>query len=86
MKFPALYDLCKDSLLSVDEDLPEEYRNYYAAADSAPWGAAEAYRYYSHDGSPYNRFLLCYEDRIVTIWPSWEPTDEQMALVGETLG
>ena len=86
VKFPALYDLCLDSLLSANEDWPEEYRDYYAATDSAPWGAEEAYRYFSHDGSPYNRFLLCYEERIITVRPSWDMDETQMALVGKTLG
>ena len=38
------------------------------------------------DGSYCNRFLLCYDDRIVVIDFDWSPTPEQMAIVGEKLG
>ena len=47
--------------------------------------AREAYRLIGPDGSPYNRYLLCYDSRIIEIWFDWEPTPAQMAVTGEKL-
>ena len=62
----------------------------WRAADAAPWGALEAYRYHNGDGLPQGSYLLCYADCFVEIsfdlWDSTPPTAEQMALVGEVLG
>lgn len=79
-KLPSLYGLCRDSLLR---------RWSYSPTDPAPWGAVEAYRWSRQTGSPGNQFLLCYEDRIVTIFFDFEeegPAPAQMTLVGERLG
>lgn len=89
VRVPALYDLCKNAVLADWEDdwLPEGMRDYALSVDSAPWGAKEAYRLTSQEYGPRNRFLLCYEDRLVEIrFGDWTPTPEQMALTGETLG
>lgn len=59
--------------------------DHYDAIDAAPWGAVEAYRNYWGD-SYMNRYLLCYEDRIVEIRFDSEPTEEQMRIVTEKLG
>jgi len=86
VKFPALYDLCLNDLLSENDDWPEEYRDYYQAVDPAPWGATEVYCEYSFDGLPGRRHILCYSDRIVTIWPGWDMSEAQMSKVGNVLG
>lgn len=88
VKAPFLYDICKNSLLRqiTDTDFPEGHRDYYEARDAAPWGAAEAYQEVSQAWGPRNRYLLCYEKRIVEIRFDWEPAPEQMAIVAEKLG
>ena len=53
--------------------------------DAAPWGANEVYRRYYRDGEPMDRYLLCFDDRIVDFQPDWEMTPEQMAIAGELL-
>ena len=55
--------------------------------DPEPWGARQVYELTYQDGSGFsNWYLLCYPDRIVEIWFSWELTEEQMRIVGEKLG
>ena len=82
VKLPALYNVCKDSLLRQYD----RYDGYYVPTDPAPWGAVEAYQSAYAGGGPVDGYLLCYPGRIVEIGFDWEPTPEQMALVGERLG
>lgn len=92
VKLPALYSLCRDTLLNQWPD--DWYWDYsYVPTDAAPWGAQEAYRQTEAEHGLLNRYLLCYPDRIVEITFSsdsdsfdWNVTPEQMALVGERLG
>lgn len=69
VKAPFLYDYCKNTVIKKN-------RGFYEPTDAVPWGAAEAY-------SESKYYLLCYEDCIVEIKFDWEPTPEQMAVVGE---
>ena len=73
MKADFLYDLCRDEVLMDD------YMELYPT-DSAPWGAVEAYEAWRND--QLKGYELCYEDYIVCIWPDWEMTAEQMAVIG----
>lgn len=74
VKLPILYDLCRDEMLWADHE----------QVDAAPWLAQEAYR--KTDGVRLRTYLLCYQDCVVEIAFGWEPTQEQMQLVGETFG
>lgn len=89
VKADFLYDYCKNSLIGAREDEVIDgevvLADHYESIDASPWGAAEAYRLYWSD-SYLNRYLLCYENRIVEIRFDWEPTAEQMALVTQRLG
>ena len=54
---------------------------------TALWGALEAYRVVDiNNDLGMERYLLCYEDVLADIQFSWEPTLEQMAIVGEKIG
>ena len=65
-------------LPAVFSDLPEAEE----AIDPAPFGAEEAwYRY--HNG--YEQYLLRFEDRILQLGYSWEPTEDQLKTSVETL-
>lgn len=91
VKAGFLYDFCKDRLLHAydpdEQDIQFGFVRDYKPVDAAPWGAGEAYRLYWHvDGEPINHWLLCYKDRFVELSLDWEPTAEQMAIVGEKLG
>jgi len=65
-----------------DDELPLTVEDL---TNAAPWGALDAYQLH-WSSSILENYLLCYEDRIVRIRFSWEPTPEQMAVVGEMLG
>ena len=85
VKLPALYPFCRDQLkrlmvLSAFWDGEMEIR------DAAPWGAEEVWRLVRDDSPEPASYLLCYENILVWIEFSWEPTPEQMAIVGSTLG
>lgn len=86
VKAPFLYGLCREELLAGAEDGYWEGRSY-VGQDPAPWGAAEAYELRDGDGS-WNRFLLCWPDRLVEIEFNigWDVSPAQMAIVGEKLG
>lgn len=78
VKAPWLYDWCVDSLLGDS--------GTYSVSPAVPWEAETAYQRYEESSKIPFRWLLCFEDRIVELRLEWEPTPEQMALIGETLG
>lgn len=87
VKLPFLYDFCKNSLLNNRKDEivdGEVVSNHYEQVDASPWRANEAYRLF-WSGVYMNRYLLCYENRIIDIAFSWEPTLGQMAIVADKL-
>ena len=87
VRLPALYGMCKKSLLSEYDGSEEYWENRrYVPQDPAPWGAEEVYRLVDSEYGPWDVWLLCYPDRFVDFRPDWELTAEQMALTGEILG
>lgn len=88
VKVSGIYPLCKNSLLNKAKDTVDSggnvFINHYEPTDSAPWLAEEAYQLHWSDSILY-QYLLCYEDRIIKIDFDWEPTAEQMQIVGEKL-
>lgn len=90
VKVPALYDICKNTLLADwDKDwMPGGQNDYAMPIDPTPWGAEDAYQLSNQEYGPENTFLLCYQDRLVEIDFSygWDVTPEQMSLVSEKIG
>ena len=91
IRAPFLYDLCKERFIrekdeTYDTDIPEGFKRVYLSIDPAPWGAVEAYQLAYQDVGAMQRYLICYEDRIVRISFDWDATDEDKAIVGEKLG
>ena len=70
---------------SEDGDIPAGHRNVLKAEDAFEWDAVEVYRVYNEEGWWLNRYLICYEERIVDIRFDWEPTAEDMAIVSQKL-
>lgn len=85
VKISALYDFCKERLIYEQEELHAFGDLIYQKEDAKVWGANEVYRLYDPEYGARNDYLLCYENLIVEISFSWEPTSEQMAIVGEKL-
>lgn len=89
-KLPGLYETHRRDILETYNGMDPDYsegRMY--AMDPEPWKAERAYEDRlpaKYDGGRDYLYLLCYEDHIVTIVFSWQPTEEQMAIVGEKLG
>lgn len=87
VKVPALYDLCRRSLLAEYDGSDEIWPGQvYVPQDAAPWGAVEVYRVRDPEYGWRDRWLLCYPDRLVEFRPDWELTAEQMAIAGRALG
>ncbi len=88
VRLQFFFDISKNSLLneSNDEVIDGEvvFVEHYEQVDASPWRANEAYRLY-WSGGYIDRYLLCYENRIIEITFSWEPTLEQMAIVADKL-
>lgn len=90
VKVPGLYDLCMEQMreeFSHNYGYPEDTEGWevHQAVDPAPWDADAAYQLIL-GGEVQERYLLCYEDRIVEIDFSWTPTEAQMEVVGQILG
>ncbi len=86
VKLPFLYSVCRNQLLhEYDDRYLRGYSRSYERQDPVPWNAREAYRLTAEDTGALNWYLLCYEDRIIEIQFDWEPTPEQMEIVGEKL-
>ena len=83
---PVLYEWCKERLIYDREVLWGIGGLDYREEDAQSWGAKEAYRLYDPVYGAENWYLLCYDDVIVEINFDWEPTMEQMKIVGEKLG
>ena len=68
-----LLDFCREEILRD---------NYYELAgwDAAPWNADEAFAFLEDDEA--EGYMLYYGDYIVTLWPNWEMTADQMAAIG----
>lgn len=86
VKLPALYDLCKDRLLSEKETGYPTGEKEYRPQDATPWGAREVYRLYDPVYGSEQEYLLCYDNLLVELSISWEPTEEQMQMMGARLG
>lgn len=83
VKVPVLYEFCKDQMIDRQEDSMIS-RMVYKPQGAAMWGANEVYRLYDSDYSQLkNTYLLCYNRSLVEIHFDWEPTPEQMQIVGE---
>lgn len=85
VRAPALYEWCKETLIYDKENAHWGKDSEYKSEDANPWGANEAYRLYDPEYGAENYYLLCYDNLIVEINFDWEPTAEQMAIVGEKL-
>ena len=89
VKVPFLYKWCAEQIF-WDEDesnngIPEGHRSIYKETDASYWGADAAYRLYHEEGWWRNTYLLYYDDRIIEIHFSWEPTEDDMAIVNQKL-
>ncbi len=85
---PFLYEFCKQSLLNEHQDeIGDDFIFYdsYFKVDESVWNAKEAYQLRWSD-SILDRYLICWENRIVEIKFYWQPTREQIAKVVEILG
>lgn len=81
---PALYSFCVGQM-KRQMLIKAYWDGEMVSVDATPWGAEEAYRLVAKDGTQRNMFLLCRGNTLVSLDMSWEPTAEQMALVGERL-
>ena len=81
VRAPFLYDWCLSKCLEEYEEYPDrEYR----PEDPAPWGAQAAYRLW-WDGEADDRWLLCWENKIVELNADWVLTDQQKEITAERL-
>lgn len=81
---PALYSFCVGQM-KRQMLIKAYWDGEMVPVDATPWGAEKAYRLVAKDGTQRNAFLLCRGNILVSVELSWEPTAEQMALVGERL-
>lgn len=85
VNIPILYDMCKDRLIYEKEELRPTWNREYRPEDAVSWGAKEVYRLHDLEYGAENTYLLCYDQLLAEIRFDWEPTAEQMKIVGEKL-
>lgn len=73
------------TLYSAPKEEAASSPNGYYPVDPTLWGAGQVYQRYQDDTAA-SAYLLIYGNRIVDIRLTWEPTPEQMAIIGEKLG
>lgn len=82
VKAPVLYERCLAEMMDYPSRNPGAE---YQQIDPAPWGAEQAWQLFN--GEELRRwYVLCYEDAILELIPSWDITREQMEKVGEIFG
>lgn len=81
---PELYGFCESQMKRLML-LSAFWNGKLVEQDAAPWGAKNAYRLIMQDATGKNLYLLCYTDTLVQIEFNWNPTEEQMHIVGERL-
>lgn len=88
VKIPAVYNLCKNSILKKHVDKKRDdgtvFIDHYERIDAASWLAEDAYQLHWSESILY-KYFLCYEDRLIEIEFDWELTEEQMRIVAEKL-
>ena len=87
-RIPALYHLVIQEVTKPVEyemgvyENGEPYYDEYIPQDEDPWGAEMVCRRYA-GGEPYDHWVLCYDGTVVIFQSNWEPTPEQMAVIGD---
>ena len=78
VKKPFLFDLCLQKMLKVPEHMELH------EIDPTPWGAERAWQ--AMDGETLRDwYVLCYGDTIMEIIPTWAFTEEQIAIIAESM-
>jgi len=90
IELPFIYDFCKEEMLDRYSDWDEKYpelQGYqgYKKVHMPQWKALEVYQYHGYENEPENKYIVCYEDRILQIDFGWEITDEDIAKVRESI-
>lgn len=77
VKEPAIYEFCERQITRMFT-IPAAWVD----DDGSSWGADKAYRLIMNDGTKTNSYVLCYSNLLVRIEFNWEPSLEQMQIVG----
>lgn len=81
VKMPFLYEFCLERLMGV----PAYIENgAYREIDPTPWGADRVWQLYEGEKER-AWYVLCYGDTIMEIIPTWAFTEEQIAIIAESM-
>lgn len=87
VKVPFLYDTCKNRLMREEQVISSGTLLQYTPQDASAWGANAVYGLENPSSSQFAyTYLLCYDHTLVEIKLNWEPTQEQMQMIGQKLG
>lgn len=87
---PWIYDacfreLCRDTVVETASHTHEDITYLqYEAIDPAPWGAEQAYQF-NLEGEFQQKYILCWQNKLVQLEADWNLTTQQMAAAGEKL-
>ena len=85
VKSPAFYDLCKNHILKKEKEDYALLGKEYKLIDSGHWDALEVYQLHDSEFGFTENYLLCYENLIVEISLSFEPKEDQQAIIRDQL-
>ena len=57
----------------------------YKQQDANAWGADAVYLLYDAGDQPLGKYLLFFQNSIVELWLDWEPSADQMSIIGQKL-
>ena len=81
VKMPFLYEFCLARLMGV----PAYIENgAYREIDPTPWGADRVWQLFEGE-KPRDWYVLCYDDTILEIIPTWSFTEEQITVIAESM-
>lgn len=85
IKAPFLSEWCKNHAYRDEVARQARFDHTYEKRDAGAWEAEEVYCLMDAGGGNLGQYLLLFENRFVELWLSWEPSVEQMAVIGEKL-
>jgi len=85
VKVPPFYDLCKNHFIKDQEEDYELFGQKYEPIDETLWGAREAYQIHDTELGYTQDYLICYDNLILELELSFEPTKEQILIIKDKL-
>ena len=82
---PFLFKWCKAQVYREESEQQARFDHTYKQQDANAWGADAVYLLYDAGDQPLGKYLLFFQNSIVELWLDWEPSADQMSIIGQKL-